>query len=67
MTSPLVRGLRGATTCRADTVEEVTGATQELLLAMMSRNDLDHDDIVSVLFTTSIDLTSAFPATAART
>jgi chorismate mutase len=49
-----------------DTPEEITAATQELLLAMMQRNDLDHDDIVSVLFTTSIDLTSAFPATAAR-
>ena len=32
----------------------------------MARNDLAHDDIVSVIFTTSTDLTSAFPATAAR-
>lgn len=33
---------------------------------MMDRNDLDHDDVVSVIFTTSTDLTSSFPATAAR-
>ncbi len=32
----------------------------------MERNDLDHDDVVSVIFTTSTDLTSTFPATAAR-
>ena len=66
MTFPLLRGLRGATTCAVDTPEEITAATQELLLAMMERNQLDHDDIVSVLFTTSVDLTSTFPATAAR-
>jgi chorismate mutase len=33
---------------------------------MMERNGLEHDDVVSVLFTTSPDLTSAFPATGAR-
>lgn len=66
MTFPLLRGLRGATTCDADTPEDIREATQELLLAMMERNDLDHDDVVSVIFTTSTDLTSSFPATAAR-
>ncbi len=66
MTSAFLRGLRGATTCGADTPDEISLATQELLCAMMERNDLDHDDVVSVLFTTSPDLTSAFPATAAR-
>jgi chorismate mutase len=66
MTSPTVRGLRGATTTSLDTPEEITDATQELLLAMMERNDLAHDDIISVIFTTSTDLTSSFPATAAR-
>lgn len=66
MTSALIRGLRGATTCSENSSEQITEATQELLLAMMSRNDLDHDDVVSVLLTTSPDLTAAFPATAAR-
>jgi chorismate mutase len=32
----------------------------------MERNDLAHDDVISVVFTTSTDLTSAFPATGAR-
>lgn len=66
MTSPLIRALRGATTCEADTAEEITEATQELLIAMMDRNGIDHDDVISVIFTTSPDLTSTFPATAAR-
>ena len=66
MTLPLLRGLRGATTCESDTSEEIRVATQELLLAMMERNDLAHDDVVSIIFTTSTDLTSSFPATAAR-
>jgi len=66
MTSASVRALRGATTCEIDTPHEIHSATQELLVAMMGRNGLEHDDVVSVLFTTSPDLTSAFPATGAR-
>jgi len=66
MTSPKLRGLRGATVCGADTVDEVTSATRELLVALMERNELAHDDVVSVVFTTTRDLTSTFPATAAR-
>ena len=66
MTSALLRGLRGATTCTVDTPEEINEATQELLLAMLERNDLGHDDVVSVILTTTPDLTSTFPATSAR-
>lgn len=66
MTTPTLRALRGATSCEVDTVEAITEATTELLRAMMERNGLDHDDVVSVLFTTTPDLVAAFPATAAR-
>lgn len=66
MTSPRVRALRGATTCILDTPEEIADATQELLTLLMERNGLDHDDVVSVILTTTPDLTSSFPATAAR-
>jgi chorismate mutase len=66
MRSAQLRGLRGATTCASDTPEEIETATQELLRGMMDRNDLSHDDVVSVIFTTTTDLTSAFPATGAR-
>ena len=66
MRSAQLRGLRGATTCEIDTPEQISNATQELLRVMMDRNDLSHDDVVSVIFTTTTDLTSAFPATGAR-
>jgi len=66
MATPLVRAVRGAITCPEDTPEEITVATQELLTVMMERNELEHDDVISVIFTTTSDLTSAFPATCAR-
>ena len=66
MTSPIVRGVRGSTSCSKDTPEQITEATQELLAAMMERNALEHDDVISIVFTTTTDLTSAFPATGAR-
>ena len=61
-----VRGLRGATTVEADTAAQVTERTQELLREIMHRNDLREDDIISILFTATADLTSIFPATAIR-
>ena len=62
----MVRGLRGATTCEENTSEQVSEVTQELLVEMLERNGITHDDVISVLFTTTPDLTASFPATAAR-
>ncbi len=62
----MVRGLRGATTVDADTVTQVTERSQELMRELMARNGLVEDDIVSVLFTATPDVTSCFPATAIR-
>jgi len=67
MSGPLmVRGLRGATTVDEDTVEQVTARSQELVRLLMERNGLTEEDIVSVLFTATADVTSTFPATAVR-
>jgi chorismate mutase len=66
MSTAMVRGLRGASTCDANSAKEITEVTQELLLAMLKENAIDHDDVVSVLFTTTSDLNAMFPATAAR-
>jgi chorismate mutase len=62
----MVRGLRGATTVDEDTVAQVTERSQELMRELVARNGLVEDDIVSVLFTTTADVTSIFPATAIR-
>src|SRR5690606_17192389 len=62
-----VRGIRGAISVEEDTPAEVLEATRELLEAILSSNGLDeYDDIISAVFTTTPDLTSAFPAEAAR-
>lgn len=61
-----VRALRGATTVDEDTVEQITGRVTELLLAMFERNGVDHDDVISVVFTATDDIHAMFPATAAR-
>ena len=65
-TALMVRGLRGATTVDADTVEQVTERSQELMRELMERNGLVEDDIVSILFTATGDVHSIFPATAIR-
>lgn len=62
-----VRALRGATTCDADEPAQITERTVALLREMFERNGVHHDDLISIWFTTTEDLVSAFPATAART
>ena len=64
--APTVRGLRGATTVDEDTVSQVTERSQELMGELMASNDLVENDIISVLFTATADVTSTFPATAIR-
>jgi chorismate mutase len=61
-----LRALRGATTVDADTEEQVTERVQALVNQMLDRNGVDHDDLVSILFTATEDIVSVFPATAAR-
>ena len=58
--------MRGAITCDADTKEEIEAKTQRLVKEMLDRNEVEHDDLVSIIFTATDDLTAEFPATAAR-
>ena len=61
-----VRGFRGATTLDDDEANQMAARVKALVHELMERNGLDDDDVVSALFTTTPDLVSAFPATAAR-
>ena len=61
-----VRALRGATTLDVDERDHLLERTQELITAMLERNDLTEDDLVSIVFTATDDISSAFPAEAAR-
>lgn len=61
-----VRALRGATTLDRDEREHLLDRTQELIAAMLERNGLSEDDLVSIVFTATDDISSAYPAEAAR-
>ena len=62
-----VRGVRGATTVEQDEPALILGATEELLRAMLRANDIsDFELIAAIFFTTTPDLSSTFPAEAAR-
>jgi chorismate mutase len=62
-----MRGIRGATTVTVDDLDSVLQATRELLEMILQENDgICLDDIASVLFTTTEDIASAYPALAAR-
>lgn len=60
------RGIRGATTAVANTAEDILEVTDELMRVLIHLNDLDPDDVASIFFTTTPDLTATFPALAAR-
>jgi chorismate mutase len=61
-----VRALRGATTVDADTPEQIHERVGALIKEMLARNDVDKDHLISVIITATEDVTSMFPAAAAR-
>jgi chorismate mutase len=58
--------LRGANTVRANEPEAILSATDELMRALLDRNRLAVEDLVSCIFTLTGDLDAEFPAVAAR-
>jgi chorismate mutase len=61
-----LQALRGAITCTEDSKAEIDTKTALLVNELFTRNELAHDDVVSIVFTTTPDLTAEFPASAAR-
>jgi chorismate mutase len=64
--SSAVRALRGATTIDVDEKEHLFERVIRLLEVLFERNGVTHDDVISVIFTATDDVHSAFPAEAAR-
>ncbi len=63
----MVRGIRGAITVEEDTPEAILSATRELLRAILEANGIQsHQELAAIVFTVTEDLSSAFPAEAAR-
>jgi chorismate mutase len=58
--------VRGATQLEEDTREHMLDRVAELVTDVMEANDLEVDDFISIIFTATSDLTSEFPAYAAR-
>ena len=60
------RGIRGATSVKANDTHSILTATRELLEQIVNANDLVVEEIASVIFTTTSDLDAVCPARAAR-
>jgi chorismate mutase len=61
-----IRGIRGAIQLEKDSSEEMVEAVSDLLTQMLTANKLENEDLISIILTATPDLTSEFPAVAAR-
>ena len=62
----ITKGIRGAITVDSNTNEALKEATLLLLKEMVMQNNINVSNISHVIFTTTDDLTKAFPAKFAR-
>ena len=58
--------LRGATTSKGDTDYFIKDAVIELIEELITRNNLNQENIISITFSVTKDLTSCFPASIVR-
>lgn len=61
-----MRGIRGATTAEKNSKDEIWSASQELVTKIMTENGLSAENIGAIIFSSTKDLTAAFPATGVR-
>ena len=61
-----VRAIRGAVQVSANTTRAIDDGVKELIGTIMRSNNLTPTDVISVFFTSTPDLTAAFPAAACR-
>ena len=62
-----IRFIRGATTASGNSVKEIEDAVIELINELISRNNLNKTNLLSITFTATKDLNACFPASIART
>ena len=58
--------IRGATTASGNSIIEIEDAVVELIDELISRNNLNETDLLSIIFTSTKDLDACFPASIAR-
>lgn len=61
-----IRAIRGATTLMVDEREHLHERTIELVSAMLRENGLTTEELISIFFTCTPDITADFPAAAVR-
>jgi chorismate mutase len=61
-----IRGIRGAIQVEANSAADITSGVQELIGSILKSNEIGPADVISVFFTSTADLTAAFPAAACR-
>jgi chorismate mutase len=61
-----LHAVRGATTVDRNEPQQILQATEELMQALIERNELRPEDVVSCIFTVTEDLDAEFPAVAVR-
>ena len=61
-----LRAARGAIRVPSDDVDTLLGSSERLVSAILQRNEIAPEDLVSIMFTATDDLRAAFPAEAAR-
>ena len=61
-----IKFIRGATTASGNSVHEIEDAVVELIDELISRNNLNKTNLLSITFTTTKDLDACFPASIAR-
>ena len=61
-----VRAIRGAIQVAQNEREDVLEGASELVREVLQHNHIQPDDLISILFTATPDLTADFPAYAAR-
>ena len=61
-----LRAIRGAVQVPANTATDIAAGVQELVSAILAANQLTPADVISVFFTSTVDLNAAFPAAACR-
>lgn len=61
-----IRAIRGATQVDANTAQAIADGVKELIVSILEANRLSPSDVISVFFTSTVDLDAAFPAAACR-
>lgn len=61
-----LRGIRGAVTVDENLKEKIWQAAQLLIAEILSKNELQAENLGAIIFSTTEDLTAAFPSSAVR-